>query len=312
MLILTGKSARISCKCEYSHLSVYVCAKEDVTMTTHFTKTEQEVIVLKAIWEMISEMVNYEIFDKLQRTDEVQLMFKSVTCQRLFNVLLVDFLSQPKKWPFGLAMPPQSVSKSERNLLFHLKKISEDPKLNPAGGNALKSPLESFMQWLEADCLVEKVWLPSIGVESDITVQRVAFIKICGNIAKHNFARLSVNVQDICDILKANGISIDTDHGYLVIPEFYEWFHTNVFNYHSSAIAEFLNNIRWAIFEYLRPEFSRSFTKDDPASIAYRFKYPQECNNPVVQPVYWDLMNAVRSEPFMPKFEVTHYLKMRY
>ena len=281
-------------------------------MAMEFTKTEQEVIVLKAIWELINEMVNYEMFVRLTRTDDVHLMFKTMTHQRLFNILLVDFLSQPGQWPFGLTGPPPGASKSERSLLFLLKRICDDPMFDPTGGDALRVPLEAFMQWLEAECCVEKVWLPSINVESDIRVKRIAFIKICGNIAKHNFTRLSANVGEICEILEANGTAIDTDQGYLVIPEFYEWFHINVLNYHSSAIAEFLNNIRWGIYDYLRPEFARSFTKDDPASIAYRFIYPPDCNRPVVQTMYWDLMNAVRSEPYMPRFEVTRYLKMRY
>ena len=64
-------------------------------MATDITKTEQEVIVLKAIWELIDEMVNYEMFVKLSRTNDAVLMFNSRTHQRLFNILLVDFLSQP-------------------------------------------------------------------------------------------------------------------------------------------------------------------------------------------------------------------------
>jgi hypothetical protein len=281
-------------------------------MATIFTKTEQEVIVLKAIWEQIGEMVNYEMFAKLSRTKDVQLTFKTMTHQRLFNILLVDLLSQPRKWPFGLTAPPSSASKSERSVLFHLKKISDEPQFNPIGRDDLRLPLDALMQWLEGECRVEKVWLPSIGVETEIRVKRIAFIKICGNIAKHSFTGLSANVGEICEILKANGTTIDLDQGFLVLPEFYDWFHNNVLNYHSSAIAEFLNNIRWGIYDYLRPEFECSFTEDDPASIAYSFKYPLDCNMPVVQDMYRDLMNAVRREPYMPRFQVTRYLKMRY
>ena len=261
---------------------------------------------------MIDEMVNYEMFVKRIGTDEVALLFNSRTCQRLFHVLVVDFLSQPKNWPFELEIPPHDALKSEKNLLFHLKQICEAPKLNPVGGGGLLLPIEAFVKWLEADCYVEKVWLPSINLECNVTVKRISFIKICGNIAKHNFARLSINVDEICKILKANGISIDGEQGYLVLPEFYDWFHNHVFGYHSSAIAEFLNNIRWAIYEYLRPEFLRSFTKDDPNSIMYRFKCPSDCGTAFVRAMHWDLMNAVRSEPYMPRFEVTRYLKMRY
>lgn len=276
-----------------------------------FTKTEQEVIVLKAIWELIADMVNYEMFAKLAQTAEAELHFKSSTHQRLFNVLLVDFLSPPGK-PFGLSLPSSGVPESERNLLFHLKRSCADPKLNPDGGDLLRKPLDAFLSWLETECKVTGVWLPSISLNIDITVKRVSFLKICGNIAKHGFTRLSANVNDICDLLEANGAKVDREQAYLVIPEFYEWFHRNLFSYHSSAIAEFLNNIRWGIYDYLRPEFLRSFTPDDPGSIAYRFVYPPDCNRPVAQTIYWDLMNEVRSEPYMPRFEVTRFLKMRY
>jgi hypothetical protein len=155
-------------------------------MKTPFTKTEQEIIVLKAIWELIDGMVNYEMFLQLTRTNDVQLMLKTMTHQRLFNILLVDFLSPPTS-PFGLAAPPKGAPKSDRSVLFLLRHICDQPKLNPSGANILRSPLDVFVNWLEADCLVEKVWLPSIQVESNIRVKRIAFIKICGNIAKHSF-----------------------------------------------------------------------------------------------------------------------------
>jgi hypothetical protein len=281
-------------------------------MAIDFTKTEREVVVLKAIWELIDEMVNYEMFAKLEYTRDVTLIFNTRTHGRLFNILLVDFLSQPKKWPFGLIMPPRGAPKSDMCMLFHLKQICDDPQFDRYGGDVLGASLSSFTQWLETECCVEGVWLPSINTSLDISVRRISFIKICGNIAKHNFTRLSMNVEDICYILKANGKDIDIDEGYLVIPEFYEWFHDHVLNYHSSTIAEFLNNIRWSIYEYLEPEFRRSFTKDDPASIAYHFIYPPDCNHSVTRTMYWDLMNAVRAKPYMPRFEVTKYLKMRY
>jgi hypothetical protein len=154
--------------------------------------------------------------------------------------------------------------------------------------------------------------LPSINLKTNIKIKRIAFIKICGNIGKHNFARLGADVAAICEVLKANGTTIDPTYGYLLLPEFYDWFHDNIFSYHSSAIAEFLNNIRWGIYDYLRPEFERSYTKDDPASLAYRFDIPRNCKHDVAKAMYWDLMNAVRSQPYMPRFAVTRYLKLRF
>ena len=273
---------------------------------------EQEVVVLKSAWDSIDDMVNYSMFEKLHRTADTELRFKSERHQRLFNVLLVDFLSQPRVWPFGLSHPPAKAPASDLSILFHLKRICSEPQLNPADISKLNRPLEAFTQWLEGECLVEDVWLPSIELKTNIKVKRITFIKICGNIGKHSFARLGADVAIICELLKVNGTTIDPAFGYLVLPEFYDWFHDNLFSYHSSAIAEFLNNMRWGIYDYLRPEFKRSFTKDDPASVGYRFDIPQHCKHQVAKTMYWDLMNAVRSEPYMPRFTVTKYLKMRY
>jgi hypothetical protein len=281
-------------------------------MTDRYSSTDREVIVLKSVWDSIDEMVNYAIFMKFDQTEETHLRFETSIHKRLFNILLTDFLTAPSPWPFGLKQSPQVTPKSMQNILFHLQSVGESPILTPTGGEALLNPLWAFRDWLEAECLVENVWLPSIELETNIRVKRFAFIKLCGNIGKHNFARLSRVVADICSILEANGNKVSVDQGYLVIEEFYEWFHDNVFAYHSSAIAEFLNNIRWGIYDYLRPEFLRSFTREPGDSIRYHFKYPDGSEHPTGKTMYWDLMNDVRSEPYMPRFEVTRFLKMRY
>jgi hypothetical protein len=65
-------------------------------MKTNFNQMEQEVIVLKSAWDSIDDMVNYSMFMKLQSTEDTELHFKTERHQRLFNVLLVDLLSQPR------------------------------------------------------------------------------------------------------------------------------------------------------------------------------------------------------------------------
>lgn len=276
-----------------------------------FTETEQEIIVLKAVWEMIGDLVNYEMFEKNHGVSDAQLMFRTMTHQRLFNILLVDFLSPPNQKQFGLPFPPQGAPKSDNTSLYYLRRVCENPKLN-VSGDAIRAPLDAFAQWLEGDCHLENLWLPSIDVETPITVKRIVSIKICGNIAKHSFSRLSRIVEDIGAVLSANGHPVDMDQSYLVIPEFYEWFHTHVLNYHASAIAEFLNNIRWGIYEYLGPEFKRSFWRGDPFPPVCGFHVPTDCQRPMAISMHEDLMNAVRSPPYMPKFEVTKWLKLRF
>jgi hypothetical protein len=277
-----------------------------------YTAIEQEVIVLKAVWDLISDMVNNEMFVPITRVKDASLLPSTMTHQRLFNILLIDFLSTLNAGSFGLEEPPEGSPASDRTYLYYLKRIADRPQLNPQGSGLLVGPAEAFAQWLEGECFVEKVWLPSIDLETNLRVKRIQFLRICGNIAKHSFASMSRNSKEIASVLEDNDVLVDRDQRFLVIPEFYDWFHTNILNYHISAIAEFLNNIRWGLYDYLRPEFIRSFTRDDPDQIPYRFQYPSGVERLLARAMYWDLMNEVRREPYIPRFEVTKYLKMRY
>lgn len=70
------------------------------------TRIEQEVIVLKAVWQLVDEMVNHEMF-VFTHPDAAWLTPSTLTHQRLFNILRVDFLSPPDAAAFGIALPPK-------------------------------------------------------------------------------------------------------------------------------------------------------------------------------------------------------------
>lgn len=282
---------------------------------TAFNETEQEAIILNAIWGMIDDMVNYEMFAKIERTTDVVLMFSTPIHMRLFNALLVDFLSQLQRRqgravPFDLPQPPPNARQADLTHLFYLRQVCAAPKLGP-DASMIAGPLDGFSDWLEAEAVVEKVWLPAINTKLDLRICRLQFTKICGNIAKHNILRLSQNVKHLRQVLNANGHTIDEGQTYLVLPEFYEWFHTNIFAYHSSTIAEYLNNLRLGIFAYLQPEFARAYHEVDPRSM-YRLHIPSAIAHPLAKEMYCELMNMVRSRPYMSRFEVSPYVKMRY
>ncbi len=52
---------------------------------------EQEVIILKAIKELIDSIVNFELMSLLGNDPDSQIAFKGYTHQRFFNIILVDF-----------------------------------------------------------------------------------------------------------------------------------------------------------------------------------------------------------------------------
>lgn len=264
---------------------------------------------------MIDDMVNYEMFVKEHQTEDAMLMFNTSTHQRLFNILLGDFLSQAQRkrknaLPFGLPEPPSRAKPSDLTYLFYLRGICADARL---GKNVelIRVPVEAFAAWLEAKPLIEDVWFPSVGAKSNMHLMRITYIKICGDIAKHNFTKLETNVRKICGALSVSGIAVDEAQGYLMLPEFYEWFHDHLLNYHSTTIAEYLNNIRWGIFDYVRPEFERAFERLDPYP-KYHFRVPKDIAQPMARAMYWELMNMARSRPYFPRFTTTPYLMMRY
>ena len=267
-------------------------------------QVEKEVIFLRAIKELIDEMVNWEVVKLVGEDPHSNISFNSMTHQRFFNILLVDFLSCSDKKVLGV----------QSSYLSALKDICASPNFNIDDSiNNLAQESQEFSDWLEKEVTVDKVWLPAIDLEIDLSIKRIEFIKICGNIVKHNFTRLYGVVRELKEIFTRNNITLEDGDVLLIIDEFYQWFHDGIFSYHSSAIAEFLNNIRWGIYEYLQPEFHRSLVIDDGKdSVRYYYTYPNGLSNRFAKACYWDLMNDIRSAPFMKKFQVTKYLKMRY
>lgn len=284
-----------------------------------FNRTEQEAIILNAVWSMIDEMVNFAIFmplgDKLHDTN---LMPRTTDTRRLFHILLGDFLSQlvrkgKRGLPFDLPSPSSNARASDLTFLFYLRNVCNDPILGSTA-ERLREPTDAFSNWLEANTHIEKVWLPAIGIELDLTIDRITWLKICADIGKHSFARLEPNVAKIVRILSEHGKQIDEGMGYAVLPEFWQWFHEHLFAYHLSTIAEFLNNIRWGIYEYLQPAFERAYhvTSNDLRAPSYAFRVPAEITAPIARTMYWDLMNLARSPPYFPRFTVTQSLKNQF
>lgn len=292
------------------------CLKQRGVDTLNYSPIEQEAIVLNAVLGMIDDMVNHANFCLPAGTFvDKNLLPKTDTTLRVFNILLADFLSplsarKNHDLPFGLPRPIEGARTSDFTFLFYLKRACTDPRLG-SDVAALKKMVELFSAWLEAKSVVEDVWFHSIKIKVNLAVERREWIRICGDIAKHNFARLEPNVRKIVRILDEHNKSVPDGRGYELLPEFSEWFHINIFAYHASTIAEFLNDIRWELYAYLKPEFARAVQYADKTD-SYPFHVPEAIGHPLARSMYWELMNRCRSGPMFPKFTITQSLKKRY
>lgn len=273
-------------------------------MAMYLSKIEEEIVLLKAIKELIDSMVNFEVL-ALKRSDpDSSITFKSDIHQKFFNIILADFLS---KTDTNKKAPIRSTS-----YLAALKSISENPSFDIDNSVAsLYEATHQFDYWLEQR-VEDDVWLPSIDKNTTLRIPRRLFLRMCGDISKHNFLKLVGVAEKLVKTLKESGVSIEIDDALLTLADFYERFHTDIFNYHSSTIAEFLNNIRWGIYEYLQPHFRRSIVSEGGDPPKYRYTYPEGVTTKFARDCYWQIMNEVRNQPYVRRFEVTECLKLRY
>ena len=248
----------------------------NAVMAMKASNIEQEVIILKAVKELVDSMVNFELMSLEGNDPDSNIIFKSSTHQRFFNIILVDFLScTDKKGPI-----------KQTSYLGGLGELSNNPNFDENNSvNHLKVVTEEFKHWLEQEVEVD-VWLPSIDKETKLKITRFRFLKMTGDISKHNYLKAVGVAEELRDILAKSGVTVDIDEALLALAEFYERFHTDILNYHSSTIAEFLNNIRWGIFEYLQPEYKRSIVWEGGDPPKYHYTYPKDIQSSFTKACY--------------------------
>lgn len=292
-------------------------------VTAEYSDTEQEIIALVAMCHLIDDMANYAMFASGWTPDWTNVLFETKAHARLFNILLVDFLSAPKPWkkprkgskPFDLPVSDGSQHATERatdkTYLFILRKIVNDPKLNPNSAE-LNQAVERFSAWLEDDTFIEKVWFPSIELELDMKVRRIDALKITGDITKHNFTRLGAVVSKLKKLFEKNNTNVTEIQCYQLLPEFQQWFQDHVFMYQSSHIIEFLVTIRCAIHDYLRYEYERcrEVWFDERLQLEnYKYHAPNGVQHPFAIHMHWELMNLVRSGPIIRGYQAGPHMK---
>jgi len=256
---------------------------------------ESEITALYATVNMINGMVSNSILEIPYADKDVVVRPHAEVHQKFFNILLVELLSGPQRPVLGL----NQLKDEDKDLgyLAYIRGVYHAPQIyNINGQKQLQKATEAFISWLNGISVVDNVWLPSIDTELTLEIRRISFIKICGDISKHGFIRLDRRIRDLIAILANHSITISEEQAYLMLPEFYEWFHDDIFNYHISNITEFLNNITWAIYEYIEPIRDGSFTLDENANL-------------LIKNMFGELK---RFEPHIPKFTTTRFLKMRY
>ncbi len=260
---------------------------------------ENEVIILRAVKDHINELVNYSLMDIHGVDPESMIMFNDMNHRKLFFILLVDFLSKTDD-----RGPIQQTA-----FLGALASICDNPQFSINNSEAsLKIVVKNFRNWLKEEKEIE-IWMPSIGQELKISVSRIDYLKMSGDVSKHNYLRAIGVVIRLQTILEKAGVEVDLETALLALPDFYERFHDDILIYLSSHVCEFLNNIRWGIYEYLQPEFKNNYHKTEENIVSHSFNVPDSIKSSYARDCYLNLMNETRSRPFMRKFIASETLK---
>jgi hypothetical protein len=280
-----------------------------------FTKMEQEAIVLNAVIGMVDDMVNHAIFHRLgEKRHNTNLQPLTSNSLRQFGVLLRDFLSpvtsRNNNMPFDLPKPNNADLATDHTTLFYLSRVCENPLIGEEI-ECLRQVVYDFVRWLEGYAFVEGVWFANIEVEVDLRIKRIDFIRMSGDIGKHNFLRLGGQARKLQRILEENNVTIDESDAYLALPDCWDWFHTHLFAYHASNIAEFLNNIRYAIRQYITPIAEDRYKIIDifEGIRRYTFDRPDEIRNKFAWEQYYNLLHSTLDEPNFPYFSVSESFK---
>ena len=263
---------------------------------------EQEVIILRNVYDHIGEMVNFSLLEIQDYQGDSLVMFKDMTQRKLFFILLVDFLScTDKRGPI-----------EKTTFLGGLLKVCSNPQLSENGSESeLREIVQNFKAWLNEKRKIA-IWMPSISEQVDLSISRLDAIKMSGDISKHNYLRASGVTERLREILNDSGVDVSFEQAMLALPDFYERFHDDILIYLSSHICEFLNNIRWAIHRFLRPEFRKSFQRTGDPLIGYSYTVPTEIKSEYARDCYWELMNELRGEPYMRQFVISESFKSEY
>jgi hypothetical protein len=148
----------------------------------------------------------------------------------------------------------------------------------------------------------------ALDAEITLRLTRQEIIYFAGNMSKHHFGHLTAVTKQLHTFLDDKK---RPRHNIIpALENIYEALHDDILNYHASTITELLNNVRWGIHSYLMPEYSRAYRRLD--SLRYEFDVPKDIATDFAASCYWDLMNSVRSKPYIEKFTATDILKLRY
>jgi hypothetical protein len=264
-------------------------------MPPKLSEPEREVVVLSSVMGIIDDMVNHIIFSFPGRDTTLQPFPETSTTRAYFALRLSDFLSQTDR-NIGIAEIPY---------LRHLSQIVESPSLGDSIG--LRASVQQFADWLNEKKTFAKVWLPALDIETSLTPSRLSWLKVTGNLQKHDALRSSGTAEDIAKWLLEQGHDVDRMEILGALDEFRSWLTEDALSAYIPKLGFLLNELRWETFEYLTPYYQKhhvTWWDDDHQFLNYKFTADPRITAPFARGQRHALLNWVRSKPIVCRFSI--------
>lgn len=262
---------------------------------------EQEVIYLCSVNNMLDDLVNRAMM-RVEKELVCGHVFRDTTHQRLFYILLTDLLS-----PTDQKMPVRSV-----HFVEALQAVVQNPHFDVDGSiDHLAGAVNDLVKWLE-DAPGIPMWIPSLRLNVHLQTTRFEFLRMCGDLAKHDMLRAGRVTKRLVGYLQQAGHTVTFEQAALALQDVYSVAHEDMLTIYGPVLASMLNAVRWGVQMYLRPEFTRSYSTEGLEHPRYRYSPPAGLQSPLALIKYEELMNQVRSGPIIPYFRVCPELLGRY
>jgi hypothetical protein len=250
----------------------------------------EEVHLLYDVIQFINRIINNDIFDLLGEDDDKQITFKTSYNYYYFYINVLDIIKH---------------NREKESILDKLTKCSN---FGLDKSMVLVNEVSKFSYWLNNE-IEDNIYFHSFEKELKINICRYNLIYLYANYLKHTVSNLTYVRTELLKLLKTQ-ISIENDKNIFFIKTFFEYFSENILLYHSSMIAQYINDIRWAIHDYLINEYNKSIWYKD--KMKYEYRIPKQIDSEIDKYVYWELMNETRDGPYIQRFKITEYLTKRY
>jgi hypothetical protein len=260
-----------------------------------FSPAEREAIVLSSVMGIIDDMVNHAIFSFPGSGATRQPFPTDTTAKSFFALRLSDFLSQTDR-DIGIEPIPY---------VRHLIEICDNPFFGDVTG--LRTVVEKFRNWLAEKKTFTKIWLPTLDIETSLTPSRLSWLKVAGNLQKHDALRSAGTAKDIAAWLTEACKPVGHMDVLAAIEDFRAWLNEDAFSAYIVPIAYWLNELRWETFEYLKPYFRANYVSswDDRMGIDnYSYRTDSNVTAPFARGQRHDLLNWVRNRPIVERFSI--------